>query len=69
MAQTGTDTLTMTAPNGLDDPLSASLSCSAEVYSFVIVDGKKIFTSLGRESAPYELTLSLPPLKGKSGKR
>lgn len=68
MTQSGTDTLTLTAPSGgAIDPLGTS--CAATVYSFAIVDGTKRFTLLGTESAPFELTLTLPPMKGKSGKR
>lgn len=69
MTQTGTDTLTLTAPASLSDPLTPSPTCGAEVYSFVITNGVKDFTLLGTESAPFELTLTLPPTKGKSGKR
>ena len=68
MTQSGVDTLTLTAPaGGVVDPLGTS--CSATVYSFQIVDGTKTFTLLGQEGAPYELALSLPPMKGRSGKR
>lgn len=68
MTQSGADTLTLTAPSGAAiDPLAAS--CAATVYSFAIVDGTKRFTALGTESAPFELSLTLPPTRGKSGKR
>ena len=69
MTQTGPDTLTLTAPGSVNDPFSPAPSCSAEVARFVINDGKKTFTPLGLESAPFELTLTLPPVKGNSGKR
>lgn len=69
MTQSGTDTLTLTAPSSLSDPLSPSPTCGAEVYSFVITNGVKDFTLLGTESAPFEIALGLPPTKGKSGKR
>lgn len=69
MTQSGTDTLTLTAPSSLSDPLASPPACSAQVSSFVITDGVKTFTLLGTESAPFELQLGLPPMKGKSGKR